>query len=142
MYKVPIQFSTGTIDDLNDNLLSFTNFYEKQNYRCNLGQPGEFFGFYRIDKQGNWIDKVPMTYDYDSHQWVMTVVAAKDFNRAMDGVLVLLVQGRGLLDVQVVQRWIRIEQLVDRVARCMQLIVIHSSNYHVLDRMRYGYQSR
>ena len=82
MYKVPIQFSTGTIDDLNDNLLSFTNFYEKQNYRCNLGQPGEFSGFYRIDKQGNWIDKVPMTYDYDSHQWTMTVVAAKDFNRA------------------------------------------------------------
>ena len=79
---VPIQFSTDTIDDLNDNLLSFTSFYEKQNYRCNLGQPGEFSGFYRIDKQGNWIDKVPMTYDHESHQWTMTVVAAKDFNRA------------------------------------------------------------
>ena len=76
--EIPFTFGTDTIKDLNDPLFSFTDMYERHNFCLSLTQPGDWSGLYRIDpNNGTWIDKIPLYYCGETHQWLLEVIIGK-----------------------------------------------------------------
>ena len=49
--------------------------YERQNFCLSLTQPRDWSGLYRIDpNDGTWIDKIPLYYCGETHQWLLEVI--------------------------------------------------------------------
>ena len=71
----PFTFGTDTLDGLNDPLFSFTEMYEQRGFSLCLAQPGNWSGLYRTDAvSGQQIDKIPLTYCWNTHQWILEII--------------------------------------------------------------------
>ena len=89
--SVPLSVGVDTVPGLNESLLSFTTFYERLGYNLHLAQPGQvtaddrhnFSGMYRLQPDtGEWVDRIPFTYDPIEHQWIVEMVISKDGAKA------------------------------------------------------------
>jgi hypothetical protein len=76
----PVLFSVDTVAKLNHNLYSITEAFEQQGFDIHLKHHG-FSGLIKTDENGNET-RIPAHYDWDSHQWLLHVVVAADYDTA------------------------------------------------------------